>query len=208
MFKLLRKALIGLFLACLAGTLAYFLSKPGNRRAIVQTAEELRERVQETEKKPVWQGTVLVTNVIDGDTLVVRTEQHPLVAVRLAGIDAPEMPHPKTDPGQPLAKESRDFLANLLTNKALSMAIVTTTTDALKRPVVLLMDGDRLVNADPVAAGLAEASEEYFEALPVKVQHTLKNAEYDAQQKSLGIWGLTNYQRPSEYRIRHPRPAN
>ena len=72
MFKILRKVLIGLFLACLAGTLYYFLSKPANRRALVQTAAELRERVQETEKKPVWQGMVVVTNVIDGDTVLGR----------------------------------------------------------------------------------------------------------------------------------------
>jgi endonuclease YncB( thermonuclease family) len=206
MFKTLRKALIGLFLACLAGTLYYFLSKPPYQRALVQTAAELRERVQDTEKKPVWQGMVVITNVIDGDTVVVRTEQHPQVVVCLAGIDAPELARGKNDPGQPLAKESRDFLVNLLTNKALTMSIFT--TDTLKRPVVLLTDGDKLINGEPLATGLAEVSEEYFDVLPVKVQNALKNAEYDAKQKSLGIWGLTNYQRPSEYRIRHPRPPN
>ena len=206
MFKTLRKALIGLFIACLAGTLYYFLSKPTYRRALEQSAAELRERVQETEKKPVWQGMVVVTNVIDGDTIVVRTEQHPQVVVRLAGIDAPEVPHPKHDPGQPLAKESRDFLVNLITNKALTMSIVA--VDALKRPVVLLTDGDKLVNTEPLAAGMAETYEEFFDSLSVKVQNALKNAEFDAKQKSLGIWGLTNYQRPSEYRIRHPWPPN
>lgn len=208
MFKKLRKALIALFLVCLAGTLYYFLSKPLYRRAIVQTAEEIREQIKEGEKKPVWQGMAVVTNVIDGDTLEMRTEQYPHVIVRLAGIDAPEIARTTgtiKDPGQPLAEESRDFLRKLLQDKAVTMSIVA--VDSFKRPVVLLTDGEVIFNIAPVAAGMAEVYEEFLGVLPIKTQNLLKNAEWDAKEKSLGIWALRNYQRPAEYRVRHMQSA-
>jgi len=55
--------------------------------------------------------TVLVTRVIDGDTLDVsisgRTER-----VRLLGIDAPELPHEGV-PGEPFAREATAFVRRL-----------------------------------------------------------------------------------------------
>ena len=206
MFKKLRRVCIALFLLCLVGTCAYFLSKPSNRRFIAQKAAEIKEQVKTGEKQPTWQGVVVVTNVFDGDTVAVRTEQFPLVVVRLAGIDAPEMPiaAKKTAyPGQPMAQESADYLRYLLQDKSFTMSIMT--VDFQTRPVVLLMDGDRILNLEPVASGMAEVSEESFGALPVKIQNALKNAELEAREKKRGIWALENYQRPVEYRLRHPK---
>jgi endonuclease YncB( thermonuclease family) len=57
-----------------------------------------------------------VVRVYDGDT--VKAVGHDIeIKVRLAGIDAPEIPKKKRQPGQPFSDVSKKFLAGLVLNK-------------------------------------------------------------------------------------------
>lgn len=199
MFKLLRKAGIALLLL-VAGLMAYyFLGNPNYRRQMGQKAEEIKEGLQD-EKKFAWTGTAVVIDILKGDRPRVDTEENQKVVVRLAGIDAPELPLDRFHQGQPLAEESRDYLAELIKGKAVNMRILGTDGD--KRPLVLVSMDGMLINAKMVEAGLAEAASETAGAIPAKQRHTIENAELKARQQRLGIWSLTNYVRPIEFRIR------
>ncbi len=53
--------------------------------------------------------TAKVERVSDGDTLTAVTSNQTKLRIRLAGIDAPEVPH-REKPGQPYGEEARDYL--------------------------------------------------------------------------------------------------
>lgn len=199
MFRRMRKIAIGLLLLAVAGVGYYFLHNPEYRRGLVQTAQEVKEDLS-PEKRYPWNGTAVVTDALQGDLLTVKTEQFPRVTVRLAGIDAPVLPQEHSAKAQPLAEESRQYLAQLAKDKAVEMAIVG--TDYQKRPLVLITLEGTLLNAKMAEAGLVEAFSETSTNVPVKLRHAIDNAERSARQNRLGIWALTNYVRPSEYRIR------
>jgi endonuclease YncB( thermonuclease family) len=65
------------------------------------------------------------------------------------------------------------------------------------------VDGTNL-NLKMVEAGLAEMGVDTLDCLPVKLKYALAEAQQSARQHKLGIWGLTNYQSPSEYRLHRP----
>jgi endonuclease YncB( thermonuclease family) len=199
MFKTLRYIWLGVIALIVGGGLYLFLGNADRRRHLTQRAEEVREKVQ-GEKPFAWTGTAVVLDAIKGDRATVDTEANHKVMVRLAGIDAPELPVDHIRKGQPLAEESRDHLAQLVKGKAVEMAIVG--PDPEKRPLVLLTLDGALINAKMVEAGLAEAASETASGIPLKLRHQIENAELKARQDHLGIWSLTNYMRPLEFRIR------
>lgn len=200
MFNALRKAIIVLLVLILGGIGYHFLGNAAYRRELTQKAEEMKEKLHD-EKKFAWAGTAVVLDVMKGDRATVDTEGSHKVVVRLAGIDAPELPIDRFHKGQPLAEESRDQLAKLTKGKAVEMDILR--PDADKRPLVVLSVDGEVINVKMVEAGLAEVTEETLEGIPIKIKHQLENAELHAKQQRLGIWTLTNYVRPVEFRIRN-----
>lgn len=200
MFKLLRKIVILVVLALIIVPVVIYYRNPIYKRNLAQKTEQLRERLKESQKRPVWNGTAVVVDAPEGDRVVVNLEGNPKVTVRLAAIDAPEMPDKFKKNGQPLAEESRALLASLVQDKAVEMDIVG--TDAAKCPLVLLTVDGVLINVEMAKAGLAETGTEGFEALPAKLRHDLENAQFQAKQQRTNIWGLENYVRPVEHRIR------
>jgi len=204
MFKLLRRFTLGVLLALVVGATFLYLRNPVHRKLVVQATERVREQFQD-KKRPTWKGTVVVVDALEGDTVLVNTEANPNVVARLAAIDAPEMPDKFKRNGQPLAEESREFLARLVKDKAVEMQVVA--TDASKIPLILLPVGGIQVNAEMARAGLAEAGAEGSDELPVKYRHMIENAEFAARQQRTNIWGLANYVRPVEHRIRYPDTA-
>lgn len=181
----------------------FYFREPTHRRAFQQRVAETRESLAREKKLPVWEGTVVVVEALEGDKLQVNTENSPNVVVRLAGVDAPELPDRFKRGGQPLAEESRDYLSSLVANKAVQMSIMA--TDVSKTPLVLIHAEGEFINYKIVASGLAEASGEGLNALPAALRHALENAEYIARAGHLKIWSLSNYVRPVEYRIRQQR---
>ena len=203
MFKVLRKAIILIVVFMLAAVVYHYLGNPEYRRNIAQKSEEIRERIND-EKKFAWTGTAVVTETLKGDHAKVDTEANQKVVVRLAGIDAPELPLDHFHKGQPFAEQSRDHLAELVKGKAVQMEIIGTDSD--KRPLVLLTLDGVLINALMVEAGLAEVASETAAGIPAKQRHFIENAELKARRDHVGIWTLTDYVRPIEFRIRQKMP--
>ena len=184
----------------IAGLVGYhFLGNPDYRRQLTQKTQEISEQVK-GEQKFAWTGTAVVVEAIKGDRATVDTEANHKVVVRLAGIDAPEVGPDRFHKGQPYAEESRDHLAQLVKGKAVEMSIIGPDPD--KHPLVLLTLDGTLINAKMTEAGLAEAAAETSAGIPAKMLHAIENGELKAKQARLGIWTLTNYVRPIEYRIR------
>lgn len=200
MFKLLRKVLVALLLVVIGAIAYHFLGNADYRREIVQKAEEAKEVLKEEKKSFPWSGTAVVAEVVKGDRAKVDLETSHKVLVRLAGIDAPELPKDRFHKGQPLAEESRDYLGSLIKGHAVDMAVIG--TDAAKTPLVLITLDGVLINAKVTEEGFAETTAETSEAIPAKLRHAIENAELKAKKTNRGVWGLTNYVRPVEFRIR------
>lgn len=129
-----------------------------------------------------------IYNVVHGDTLILITEGIRL-ACRLALIDAPEK-------RQPLHAEAKKALMEKTSGKNLLFDVIHLEMDK-NIAIVILRDGERNVNLEMVQDGWAEAYKEY---LREPYTDTFLQAEADAKKREAGIWGLTGYMRPSEFR--------
>ncbi len=126
--------------------------------------------------------------VVDGDTLVIVAEGIRL-ACRLALIDAPEK-------RQPLHDEAKKALMEKTSGKNLVVDVIHLEMEK-NIAIVILRDGERNINLEMVREGWAEAYKEY---LREPYTDAFLQAEGDARARDAGIWGLTNYMRPSEFR--------
>ncbi len=71
--------------------------------------------------------------------------------------------------------------------------------DRYRRMVSMIWLGNRNINLEMVREGYAEAYREYLKE-PYRSQFI--NAEQEAKSAKNGIWRLSNYERPSEFRKR------
>jgi endonuclease YncB( thermonuclease family) len=132
--------------------------------------------------------TIVPGSVHDGDTLRVR-KGNEVIKVRFCGIDAPEL-------AQPLGKESRDYLKQLVGSGSVRMIAVE--KDKYQRTVAELFLADtRSVNVEMVRAGMAYHYAKYSGNCSVK--GAIVQAEDEAQLKRLGAWAGLG-QRPWDYR--------
>lgn len=118
-----------------------------------------------------------VTQVIDGDTIIIDTGQR----VRYIGIDAPEV-YP-----QPEASGIEAWQANrqLVEGKTVRLERDVSQTDKYYRLLRYVYVDDTLVNAELVRLGLAEAK-----AYPpdTEYQDLLEKLEREARQAGHGMW--------------------
>jgi micrococcal nuclease len=118
-----------------------------------------------------------VTQVIDGDTIIIDTGQR----VRYIGIDTPEV-YP-----QPEAYGMEAWLANrrLVEGKKVRLERDVSEMDKYDRLLRYVYVDDTLVNAELVRLGLAEAR-----AYPpdTKYQDLLEQMEREARQADRGMW--------------------
>lgn len=141
--------------------------------------------------------TATVTRIADGDTVQAVTPEGTKLKVRLYGIDAPETEKGKI-PGAPFGSASKNYLATLLDGKSVRMEIVD--IDRHRRMVAVLWLGERNINLEMIAAGMAEA---YVEHLKKPYRSLFLRAEQEARARGKGIWSQGGlYERPSEFRRR------
>lgn len=130
-----------------------------------------------------------VTQVRDGDTVQLTTEQGERLEVRLNGIDAPEKGQ-KRKPGQPFAEQSKDMLERLAANEHASLE--TTKTDRYgSRVGVLWVDtGNGSVDAGllQIQMGMAWTYPQYLTELSPGLKESYKYAEAIAKLKRRGLW--------------------
>jgi micrococcal nuclease len=117
-----------------------------------------------------------VTRVPDGDTIDVATSEG-TVTVRLAAINAP-------DRGECQAEEARAHLRDAFPDGSARLEILG--TDQFDRTVGHVFDGDRHINLEMVAMGLALASTP-DDADPYGA--TILEAEEGAYREGAGLWG-------------------
>ena len=121
--------------------------------------------------------TEKVTQVIDGDTIVIASGSH----VRYIGIDTPEV-YPKRE-----AFGIEAWLANreLVEGKRVRLEQDVSDTDRYGRLLRYVYIGDIFVNAELVRRGLA-----YAQAYPpdTKYQRLLEELEMEARLAGRGIW--------------------
>ena len=121
--------------------------------------------------------TATVTQVIDGDTIVIDTGHR----VRYIGIDTPEV-HPVAEA---YGMEAWQANRNLVEGKEVRLERDATETDQFGRLLRYVYVDDTLVNAELVRLGLAEAK-----AYPpdIKHQELLEQLEKEARQAGRGMW--------------------
>lgn len=124
---------------------------------------------------------VVVDKVLDGDTVVVQgwTER-----VRLANIDAPEMSHGYSKPGQPYSVQAMNWLAREVEGRK-GVTIRCVDKDRYERQVCELYRGDTSINRELVRAGLAWANT----ANPRYLRdRTVLQAQEEARAARRGLW--------------------
>ena len=154
-------------------------------------------------REPIRTVTGAVTKVSDGDTIHVTTPEKTKLTVRLYGMDAPETPkiNQRTahinKPGQPYGEKSWMALDAKIMGKQVRLDIID--IDRYKRMVGVIWIGNRNINLEMVKEGYAEAYLEYLKE-PYRAQFI--QAEKEARSAKRGIWSLSGYERPSDFRRR------
>lgn len=128
-----------------------------------------------------------MVRVIDGDTLVIRTEDSVLHRIRLQDIDAPEL-------SQPFGADSRRALTQKIGSKPLSVDV--RGIDRYGRQVGEVKVGRRNINLWLVQHGFAHAWNQCRD-------DRLHEAERVAKERHLGLWSeAPSPERPWDYRQR------
>ena len=153
-------------------------------------------------KEPIRTLDATVERVSDGDTIIAFDEHGTKLRIRLYGLDAPETA--KYDlfgglkkPGQPLGEDAEKALKTKVVGKKITVVVID--VDRYKRPVCVLRLGNRDINEEMLSEGWAEA---YREHLHAPYRGGYLRAETQARKEKRGIWGLSAYERPSDFRRR------
>lgn len=130
--------------------------------------------------------SVLVTRVVDGDTIEISTGQ----TVRLIGVDTPETVDPRRPVGC-FGKEASNETKKLLTGKEVILQKDVSETDKfhrLLRYIFLPLESNQtlFVNDYLVREGFAKV---YAYPPDVKYNEQFRQAEKEAREGNKGLWG-------------------
>jgi len=150
----------------------------------------------------------LVERVSDGDTLVLKNADGKKFTVRFACIDAPEIPHSLKEKNSRITKDVNQFawgmkakirIEELIKQTDGRVNLDITDSDRYGRKIaeVRLKDGTFLQQV-LVKEGLAKVYRSYLSKCPSK--ETVQQAEAQAQQQRIGIWGDRKFIDPWDYR--------
>lgn len=147
--------------------------------------------------------TGTVTKVTDGDSIQITTPEQTKLKIRLYGIDAPEtekINHSTghvNKPGQPYGGESWNALESKIMGKQVRVEIIE--FDKYRRAVSMVWLNERNINLEMILEGHAEA---FIEYLKTPYRTIFLEAEHEAKTESKGIWSLSDYERPRDFRKR------
>lgn len=130
-----------------------------------------------------------VVGVLDGDSLIMRTDGGEEHTVRLFGIDTPER-------GQPHADRARSALLQMVSRQTVN--VVHIDTDNFNRIVGTVYLGDNNINLAMVNAGHAWWFQRY-----APHERQLQAAEQAARAAGKGLWAQAEPVPPWEWRRRH-----
>lgn len=150
-----------------------------------------------------------VVSISDGDTFVLLTDNGTKLKIRTAFFDALETPkvNHKTERvnkgGQFFGEEVANALRKKIEGKRVTVDIID--IDRYRRLIGIVFLGSRNINLEMVREGWAEVYREYLRP-PYREQFL--EAEKQAKKEKRGIWGLPNYERPSDFRKRQRISGN
>ena len=143
----------------------------------------------------------LVTRVVDGDTLEVRSPTSGAAAdVRMLGVDAPEMNFRKDQPADHWAQRAWEYLKARALNRTVTLQLEPTETrDRYGRLLayVYLDDAENL-NLSLVRDGQAYAHRSFAHTL----RRQFEQAEAEARQRGRGLWKDVREDQMPEWRQR------
>ncbi len=131
-------------------------------------------------------GPLLVTKVVDGDTIWV-DDNGTRLKVRLIGMDTPEVVDPRK-PVQCFGREASAQAKTLLGGQAVYLETDPSqdTLDKYGRTLAYVWTASgRLFNLDMIADGYAH---EYTYDLPYRYQQVFRTADRDARTQERGLW--------------------
>jgi endonuclease YncB( thermonuclease family) len=129
----------------------------------------------------------IVTEIIDGDTVIVRLDDGSIYRVRYIGMDAPER-------DQPFFTESYNANADMVLEKEVILIKDVSETDQYDRLLRYVIADNLFVNLELVRAGFAQAMRYPPD---VACADTFSSAEYDTRASQIGIWEATPTPEPS-----------
>lgn len=133
-----------------------------------------------------------VVNIMDGDTIQVRTIGEENISVRLIGIDAPEK-------GQDFGDAAKDFLGNRIHEKTVRVEIIE--TDRYQRHLADVYAEDVWLNYELARNGYAWHYKKYSK------DERIADAEQSAKSEGIGIWSRKDLIAPWDWRNgKRPEP--
>ena len=132
--------------------------------------------------------SVIVTQVYDGDTIVVNRGRHKTTTIRLIGVDTPETVKPD-HPVEFYGPEASDFTRRSLEGKQVSLEFEPNRpggdVDAYGRTLAYVITGDgKNFDLELVRLGYGRA----YTKFPFKYLREFKAAERAAREAGLGLW--------------------
>jgi endonuclease YncB( thermonuclease family) len=132
--------------------------------------------------------------VLDGDTVTLLDESRSQHRIRLAQIDAPEIGHGNSDPGQPFGKASKQSLSELVHGR--EVRADCETKDKYGRQVCAIWIDQTDVNLEQVRRGMAWVYRKYAH------DPAYYRAEDEAKGMRRGLWSDPAPVPPWEWRHR------
>lgn len=135
-----------------------------------------------------------VVAVLDGDTVTVLDQGHTQHRIRLSQIDAPEIGHGKSNPGQPFGQRSKQSLSELVYGR--DVRAECETRDKYGRQVCTVWMGAIDANLEQVRRGMAWVYRKYAR------DPSYYQAEEEAKGAKRGLWIDPGAMPPWEWRHR------
>jgi len=126
----------------------------------------------------------VVGSIVDGDTVTLN-QGGSSIAAQLACIDTPDWINGQP---QPNAQGSKDYLTNLIPVGSSVQYYNVGSTGAGARTLVVIFSQRQNINLQMVAAGQARLHSSYGRTC-ANSANDLANAENNARNQGLGIWG-------------------
>jgi micrococcal nuclease len=179
----LKKYIISILITCFI----IFLVKGAENFHLIPSQDVLSGRATPTPlPTPLPKGEVIVTKVVDGDTIHVNLNGHD-TTIRIIGIDTPETVDPRK-PVQCMGKEASNRAKELLMGKIVFLESDPSQGDLDKYGRLLryvFINGSDDYGLGAIVEGLAH---EYTYDLPYKYQTEYKKAENAAREAKIGLW--------------------
>jgi micrococcal nuclease len=134
--------------------------------------------------------TVMVSRVVDGDTIEISPAVEGLDEVRLIGVDTPETKDPE-EGIEPYGPEATAFATEELDGQGVDLEFGQEMEDQYGRLLAYVYVGGEMFNEILLEEGYAQA---YPYEPNTKYEERFASAQADARAADLGIWGLSHAQ--------------